>query len=181
MEGKPDPQGAQGGEAMETNAFGSLAIWREKLSSDLGDLSSTAGRPNNKLRLLLEQGKGKEGAEKKKGGAPPYPKTEPSITLPADVEQAVLGCLKDSLWELREGVEWGLLDEGFAGRSGFLPSCGGLPCEGLTSPPRSLAVQASSGSSCTTTPARSSWTASSSACSWRARREFCRTTAPPSR
>lgn len=77
MEGKPDPQEAQGGEDMETNAFGSLSIWREKLETDLNDLDTTAGRPDNKLRLLLEQGKGK-GCSNRGVACCPRPASVPS-------------------------------------------------------------------------------------------------------
>ncbi|PSC71684.1 phosphoglucomutase [Micractinium conductrix] len=54
------------------------------LASDLGE---PALSPDARLRMLLEQGK--------------------------DVEQAVLGCLKDTLFDLHEGVVWGLLEPNF--------------------------------------------------------------------
>ncbi|PRW20259.1 adenylate guanylate cyclase [Chlorella sorokiniana] len=63
--------------------FATLSVWREKIQADLAAAGDKGG-PTYKLRLLLEQGK--------------------------DVEQAVLGCLKDALFELHEGVDWGLLD-----------------------------------------------------------------------
>eukprot|EP00887_Chlorella_sp_A99_P007216 scaffold2.g7216.t1 len=70
--------------ALETNPFGSLAIWREKLSGDVVGATGDEAR----LAMLLEQSK--------------------------DVEEAVQGCLRDSLLELAECQAWGLLQPSFA-------------------------------------------------------------------
>ncbi|KAL4420682.1 hypothetical protein ABPG75_010338 [Micractinium tetrahymenae] len=71
----------------DTYPFSTLAVWRKKLTEDIG--GEAVGEPAEpyRLRLLLEQGK--------------------------DVEQAVLGCLKDSLFDLHEGAAWGLLSPAF--------------------------------------------------------------------
>lgn len=71
---------------VETSPFASLKIWRDKIQADLSGEPDRG--PEYKLRLLLEQGK--------------------------DVEMAVQGCLRDTLFELAEAVHWGLVDAAFA-------------------------------------------------------------------
>ena len=65
-------------------AFSSLKIWRAKVPADL---SGVPRSEDFKLRLLLDQTK--------------------------ELELAVFGCLKDSLFELDEAAAWGLLDAHF--------------------------------------------------------------------
>jgi len=71
-------------QSSSSSPFSSLAIWRERIDTELRETSQSQ---EFKLRLLLEQG--------------------------IDCEQAVWGCLKDSLHELREGLAWGLLHPDF--------------------------------------------------------------------
>lgn len=79
--------GSAGARSEDTYPFSTLAVWRRKLTEDIA--AEGVGEPagHYRLRLLLEQGK--------------------------DVEQAVLGCLKDALFDLHEGVAWGLLSPAF--------------------------------------------------------------------
>jgi hypothetical protein len=65
-------------------AFSSLSIWRAKIANDLQEMPTS---DHFKLRLLLDQTR--------------------------DLEQAVLGCFKDALFELHEASEWGLLSPTF--------------------------------------------------------------------
>ncbi|KAL4451396.1 hypothetical protein ABPG77_009468 [Micractinium sp. CCAP 211/92] len=71
----------------DTYPFSTLAVWRNKLTEDIAGDGVGEPAEDYRLRLLLEQGK--------------------------DVEQAVLGCLKDALFDLHEGVVWGLLAPAF--------------------------------------------------------------------
>lgn len=64
--------------------FSSLKIWREKVGNDLNEVPTSA---DYKLRLLLDQTK--------------------------ELELAVFGCFKDSLFELHEAGGWGMLDPHF--------------------------------------------------------------------
>ena len=46
--------------------------------------------------------------------SPPPPGPQLGGEPPADVEMAVQGCLRDTLFELAEAVHWGLVDSAFA-------------------------------------------------------------------
>ena len=110
--------------------FATLSIWREKLQADLSEPGA------DQLRLLLQQGTDVEQAGARAGGwggggggwgggggAATTAATTAATGahrdgrlphLSSKRSHAVLGCLKDALFDLHEGVSWGLLD----------PACG---------------------------------------------------------
>ena len=109
------------GEPVDSYPFGVLSVWRDTVQDDL-TAAGAAGGPDYKLRFLLQQGKDVEqggepataagrrchaGAVRTAGtGGWHCRHASHCGRLPC---YAVLGCLKDCLFDLHEGAAWGLL------------------------------------------------------------------------
>jgi hypothetical protein len=113
------------GEPVDSYPFATLSVWRDKVQDDL-TAAGAAGGPDYKLRLLLQQGKdveqGGEAAtaagQRCPAGAVHTACTQGQLCRHAShcgrlPFHAVLGCLKDCLFDLHEGVAWGLLSPEF--------------------------------------------------------------------
>lgn len=123
----------------DTYPFSTLAVWRNKLTEDIAGDGVGEPAEDYRLRLLLEQA-----CQVGVASAVGPPSSQCScfhMPLPAvsccppcfltqgkDVEQAVLGCLKDALFDLHEGVVWRLLAPAFEEQQRQVGGAGRCAC-----------------------------------------------------